>query len=256
MPSGWEVAADIGLGVLGAGGAMITNAANAKEGKRNRQFQERMSNTAFQRAKADAVAAGFNPLMALGHAASTPSGNVTQMGDVVGAGLSSAQDARRIRDQFKSSEQARQASEREQTRADQIAGKQTALLGAQTDKAIWEARHAEREFAIRALHQPYEQRMMAADAAIKEAMVPAAQNAAKLAEMLGVVGPALPLIMGGAGGIARVLGGLLKSRAAAKAGPRIVEHIHRSGKAVSGSKVFNSASKYLDEYDKASGRIP
>lgn len=53
---------------------------NSQEAEKNRQFQERMSNTAYRRAVKDMEAAGFSPLMLLsgsGSAASTPSGSAS-----------------------------------------------------------------------------------------------------------------------------------------------------------------------------------
>jgi len=71
-------------------GGVISNAMNAREAKRNRQFQERMSSTAHQREVADLRAANINPSLRSLGGASTPGGDRAEMQDFVSKGVSSA----------------------------------------------------------------------------------------------------------------------------------------------------------------------
>ena len=63
-----------------------TSAFNALEAQKNRDWQEHMSNTAYQRAMADMRAAGLNPILAYQQGgASTPGGSSAAVGTLAGA---------------------------------------------------------------------------------------------------------------------------------------------------------------------------
>lgn len=88
--------------VLSLIGGERSNRANAKEAEKNRDFQQQMSSTSYQRAMLDMKRSGLNPMLAYQQGgASTPGGAQAVIKDALTPAVSSGMQAARLKQELK-----------------------------------------------------------------------------------------------------------------------------------------------------------
>lgn len=184
----WGALVPLAVGALSAGSAWLTNKANAKESKETEQFQERMSNTAAQRSVEDYRKAGLNPALAYDRSASSPGGATATLGDVGNAGISSAKDTARLRQELKQSAEQHYENLR-LTRAN--SDKSLADAGVartQQELLIDQSRLARQQHEFNKLYQPATLQAQQTENMLKMLLLPGAQNTANFEKLLGTAG--------------------------------------------------------------------
>jgi len=98
-------------GLFGRSGAQRQNIASADQAQKQMDFQERMSNTAHQRAMADLKKAGLNPILAARAPASSPGGAMAQQFNEAASAMQAASQQASINQQLQNIKQTKISNE-------------------------------------------------------------------------------------------------------------------------------------------------
>lgn len=113
--------ATLGSALIGSSGQKSANKTNIQLGREQMAFQERMSSSAYQRARSDMEAAGFNPMLAYSQGgASSPVGSMPQVQNVGAAAVSSAANAMGMISAFQQVQQSKAQQEVLLAQADKL----------------------------------------------------------------------------------------------------------------------------------------
>jgi len=168
-------------------GGFLGNRSSAKEAQRNREFQERMSNTAAQRSVKDYTAAGLNPGLAYERPASSPGGSMASQDDPISGAVSSAMAAKQLQANVELTKAQTDKVNAEKAMIDTDLNVRTVTVN---DEPTWrEAQIQERIARLRDLAhtgrlQPHDERLRALAVAMQKAMLDRGQfNAETLGDI-------------------------------------------------------------------------
>lgn len=178
-------------GAMATGGEIYANQQNIQQSRDQMAFQERMSSTAAQRSVEDYKKAGLNPALAYDRSASSPSGASATIGNPITSGISTAQNARALQQQLQISKM--QSLADLQLKHEQAgAAKAANQAGTAAANLSWEETRLRRQMHLfNEAMQPHTLRNAAAEATLKQYLLPGAKNTADFDNLLGMTKPGM-----------------------------------------------------------------